>query len=477
MKRFIIISIAALLLTAALGAQDGVDLGGHVRTDVLAPTGWNDDYTFQKISTELLLSATYSGDHTGLYGEIYFTVDELAAITDFTDALSVSPGEIYLSLYYNGVDIKLGRQKISWGSLDGVNPSDVINPVDMSSLLNMAANDASSIRIPVEALRLDVYPTSNVNIEYIFVPLFTAPGMPSVSDYLPPELSGMGVSYSYPSPAMYNFETGLRTSFYLSAMDFSLSYYYGWDDVPDIAAIGVLQQDIGGGNMFGSPVNLALEFNRVHNFGGDFAVPVGGLDLRGEATFTLTGDTTGTDPYVKNPYLYYGLGAGYNFDGGLMLNMQLTQKYVFNYQKVSDYSYVLDPADPASWNQSDSWYAAGYAASFSPLLSDQRGQLTSSVMLVLEKSYLDDFLSTRLVTLYNFPGNYDDNDTETHYGDFMIKPSVSYELADAFDVEFGGNLFFSYKKDDNGDIVSDEYRTFGMLDKSDSLYLELKYSF
>ena len=312
MKTAIFATLVAFVATAGF-AQEPSPIGGHIESTIVTPTGWNDDYNYQTLSTELKLTADLAGPDAGLYGEVFFTADDLAGAGDLRQKLSIRPGEMYLSLFLGRMDLTVGHQMIAWGSVDALSPTDIVNPVDLSDLTNLAATDSEDVRIPVNALRVNLYPLDSFRLEGVFLPVFTAAGTPDITAYLPPDLAGITVSFQTPSTALSSFEAGGRASLYLRGVDLSISYLYTWDDLPDIQCVGVAQQDIGGGIMFGSPTGLGFSHNRMHVIGTAFAWPVFGLDLRGEAVYYITEDIDGTDVFVKNPYLSYTLQAGYRW--------------------------------------------------------------------------------------------------------------------------------------------------------------------
>jgi hypothetical protein len=475
-KKLFIIIVLISVITLSGFPEDDSPVEGYVSSRIQVPSGWNDDFIYQNLSTEMLLAAHYMSDYAKLYGSVYFEIDDLTGTGSFADKLGIRPGEIYLSLFLKKMELTVGHQRISWGTADGLNPTDNINPKDLSDLTNIASTDTDDLIIPVNALRCNFYPTDFLNLEGVFVPLFTPPGMPDFSSYLPPELSSLSTNFTFPDMELGSFESGIKANFVLPGIDFSLSYLYAWDDIPDLK-VNIIQQDIGGGIMFGSPASLAFTFSRVHIIGADFAWPFFGIDFRGEAAYFITDDIEGDNVFIKNPYLHYVIGAGYTFFDNLNINLQFAQKIVTNFKKVSDYDYNIDPMDPASWNQEDSYYEEAYTTQFSPLASNQTGAFMSTLMLIIRKNFLDDLLETSFIGMYNFPADYDDTDTAEKYGDYMLKPSLKYKFTDAFDIELGANLFFSMKENEDGDIDRDPYTTFGMVDDKDSFYLNLKYSY
>jgi hypothetical protein len=450
---------------AALVPVSGQVLGGHVRTSLLIPAGWN-SLSYPGLTNEIQLEASYSTPVGSLYGSVLFTVDELGAVGN---QLEVLPGEIFISAFLGPLDVTLGRQIISWGTADGINPTDNINPRDISNFL-------SPDKLPVSLLRLNAYPAYFMDIEAVFVPTYPEPKLPDLSGLLPSELEGVTFAVTSPAPELESFQAGARANFLLPGVDLSVSYLYAWDHLPDIDSVAIAMQEVMSTVFFGVPSGITLGFNRIHVIGADFAWPVAAVDLRGEAAFFLTDDLDGSDPYVKNPWIHYVVGAGYRFSNGFTANIQLSQKITLHYSKVSDYGYVLDPTSPASLNRSESYYADAYAAQFSPLISGQKGALQSTVMVHGTQRLVDDTLELGLTGIYNFPETYDDF-TMAKYGDFMIRPSASYAIGDAFDLDIGANLYFSLQESEDGGLKNDPFTTFGVLDGQDHFFVDITYSY
>ncbi len=471
--RFVAIALLVIGLSSLpLIAADGVTLGGYLDTGISLPSGWNDSLDYPAITTDMELDLNYQGSSAEMTGSLIFSMDDLLQDRSFADKLSITPGEIYLSLYLDNLDITLGYQRFAWGTADGINPTDNINPKDLSDLNNLASTDVSDLVMPVFAAGVTWYPVDFMAVEGVVLPVFTPPGLPDIASYLPEELSEMTVNFNYPDTALPSFESGVRTIFYLSAMDFSFSYLYAWDDTPDIHVhAGIVESSEYPGVTYGQPDSVDFNFNRVHIFGADFALPVGDIDLRGEAAYVLTSDVEGTDIYVKNPYLHYVVEAGYIFDK-ITTNLLFSQKIISNFKKISDYDYALTAV-----NQTSSFYEEGYTINFFPLASDQRGPVMSTLMLVGSISLMNGYLEPSLICIYNFPDDYDDNASGTKLGSLMAAPSVTYQIADAFDIEAGARIFVSLMEDGSGSIVTDDLTPFGMADDLDQFYLKMRYSY
>jgi len=163
-----------------------------------------------------------------------------------------------------------------------------------------------------------------------------------------------------------------------------------------------------------------------------------------------------------------GAQKGGGFGGG--------KKYTFNFKKIPEYGYSIDPTDPAALNQTEDYYASAYTAEFAPLISGQRGAIQTTVMVNGRQYLLDEALESGLTCVYNFPETYDDFAT-VKYGDFMVRPQLSWNPGQGMQLGAGANLYFSLRESEGGGIESDPLTSFGMVDGRDHIFVEISYSF
>ncbi|MCL6614403.1 MAG: hypothetical protein K6U03_07315, partial [Firmicutes bacterium] len=194
--------------------------------------------------------------------------------------------EAFVDLYLKETDLRLGRQRIAWGTADGLNPTDNLNPIDYTRPFD------EENRLEVFALRARHY-RGDWTAEFVWLPLFVPSPQPApgsrwaVPVTLPPGFS-MG-DPRLPEEKMSNSEFALKLGRTGGKVDFSLSYFDGWDDLPS------LHLD------FGSMKIIPIH-HRLRVLGADFATTSGKWGFRGEAAYFLTEDEERTDPAVKNPY-------------------------------------------------------------------------------------------------------------------------------------------------------------------------------
>ena len=110
-------------------------------------------------------------------------------------------------------------------------------------------------------------------------------------------------------------------------MDWSVSYFHGKDLAPDLGVAG----------QAGGPPGVQLSHHRVRVFGADMAANVGRFGVRAEGAYVGTEDSSGSDPFTKNPFVYLVAGTDRTFGGLLNLNVQYLYRHV-----------LADPTMPAS---------------------------------------------------------------------------------------------------------------------------------
>ena len=157
--------------------------------------------------------------------------------------------------------------------------------------------------------------------------------------------------------------------------------------------------------------------------GGSFSIPVKDWLIRAEGAYYSgryfqTENPSITDASIKKNNLHYMAGVDYTLKG-VKLSIQFIQEHILNYEEGM---------------VNDEW---------------------ENTMTFLAKK---DFLREKLwIELFSYIG--------LNNSDALVRPKISYDFADGFDIQLGANLFFG------------EEGRFGQYDANDMLYLKFKYSF
>ena len=59
------------------------------------------------------------------------------------DKHEITLREIFIDLYFNRFDIRIGKQQVIWGKADGVFINDIVNPLDLRYFLMQDSHDKS----------------------------------------------------------------------------------------------------------------------------------------------------------------------------------------------------------------------------------------------------------------------------------------------------------------------------------------------
>lgn len=196
------------------------------------------------------------------------------------DKATLAIQEAYWEWASEQFDLRLGRQLIIWGKADGVAITDVISPKDHREYL---AQDYQDTRLPVNALKLR-YLGDVMTLEGIWIPIPAFDELPSnTNNPLTPVLQPnsrriagkqQGIHYHDDDKpnSIKDSEFALRASYYLSAMDMSLSWFHGHDrqaftyhQLPIMEAGGDSSADI----------ILRRRYRKMDMLGIDAAIPSG----------------------------------------------------------------------------------------------------------------------------------------------------------------------------------------------------------
>lgn len=141
---------------------------------------------------------------------------------------NVNADEAYLNFYFDHWDARLGKQKISWGRADGMNPTDVFGSFDYADLL---APD----RLGTVGLRLFGYGRAGRAVELVYVPFYSPSRAGRINTRWRPRLENgqpaIGTDIRFPNSAASNAGYGVKISVPLRGWEVSAGYARTIDDV------------------------------------------------------------------------------------------------------------------------------------------------------------------------------------------------------------------------------------------------------
>jgi len=399
--------------------------------------------------------------------------------------------ELYIDFFSDYLDIRAGKQLITWGTADGIRVLDkYVNPLDWREFTLKPWNE---IKIPLWMLKLEFQPTLNGTLQFLLIPDFEpdywpAPGAPfcpgvvkrgveigktKMERLMKLSRDGIaGVPFDYriiseegrPGEKWGNSKFGIRWRDVLGNFEYTLNYIYSWEtesverttdidastmDMDKVAQLAnIMHKTIP--EMFdffrmnriappGSTFHFGQTYHRINVWGGTFSKtfvggPLKGLTLRGEFA------------YVRNDYKAY-------YD---------KKENTIKWAKTDCYNYVIGL---------DKWVVTNWLASFQfiQLIRSKKdvngnpflhlsGYPMDKVETLLTLKVSTDFFHERLkpdiLIVYG-----DDND-------WRISPSFYFEWGDHWTTTFGAHI-----------LEGKESGLHGQFNDSKEVYLEVKYSF
>lgn len=349
--------------------------------------------------------------------------------------------EVYLDLFLNNTDIRIGQQFVIWGVLEGVRITDEVDPIDFRELI--LPTNLLDYRIPLWTFKLDHY-TPVGKFEFLWIPEVrhdepAPPGsewelLQNVPNTRTPDRFGLRVS-----------EVGLKYTVGISDAEVSFSYLYTWDDFPTIFRNVRL-------NSSQNPVFFPT-YTRITMYGATFVKPVGITVVKGELAYVpdkyfgihsvdLNGDGFLDDNgAVQKKHIRWGLGVDVNLFGA-----DISPSFV---QWI-----ILDYEDKIIQDQFDSSFNL-YVRRVFP---DQSAEFTLLLIRLLNS------------------------------GDMYMKPMVTFHITDHFDIDTGLDLFYGSPSVFGPEFIgggvgnfntrtAEESHFFGNFIHNDRVFAEFKYNF
>jgi hypothetical protein len=403
---------------------------------------------------------------------------------DFSDIYQdrnpfLSADEAYLDLFTTRADFRLGIQKFAWGRLDELSPVDILNT---ESMTNPFIEDENTRKIGAPSAKANIY-SDLVNLEVDWIPRWVPYRLPMPYErWFPPvliapesiDINGYGpllpASITVPVRANYsdidmpactfeNSEIGAKLSKSFGKWDVSAMYFRGYDAMPVFDMPTELTIQLDPQTMTPSlslEVDLEPRVFTIEMYAVDFSTTAGNFTFRGDAAFFkdrryirqieglideyFTPDMLQSmlievmkDPFNPHTFSFnppviekknsakYGLGFDY-VRGDTTVTGQVIQEYIFNYDK--------------------------------KLLFNKNG-IDTMLTLSLSQMLFGGRLEAALYGSYGI-----------EYRQFLIKPSVSYDITDNLKATLAGMVFGG----ENDSIL-------GQYSNNDEIFLKVKYSY
>ncbi|MHA1360812.1 MAG: hypothetical protein ACTSRC_22035 [Candidatus Helarchaeota archaeon] len=428
-------------------ADNGLNLGGYLQTDNRVRLKDNNDFSWQEYRLDMKAELKPS-EKAHFYSDIWLRswgIPDVQNSLDLGNKDKVAPWnldvrEAYVDLYgflTDDLDIRIGRQRIAWGTGDKLNPTDNLNPDDLEDIWDFGRHLGS------DGLKASYY-FGDYTFTGVFIPTFTPAVLPrgdwasalSPSMDLPAGLTLRNLTDTIVMPANNPQESsviGFKVSSSLLDYDYSLSYVRTKDDLPLARKVTFNPADAS------SEVDIASEFiyPEMDIVGIDMAGALGDVGIWGEAAMffpekiEMTTDLSALEMGVQEstslddePYIKYVMGADYTFKNGIYINGQYLHGFIHERGKDNLEDYFMCGME---WKSNDD------KLKITPL----GGGLEIKDFKDIEKNYA-----------------------------LIYSPEIAYYPVDNAEITLGGLL-----------IEGKSSTTFGRVRNNDEMYLKVKYSF
>lgn len=325
--------------------------------------------------------------------------------------------EAYLSFTpHDIIDVKAGRQILTWGTGDFVFINDLF-PKDYVSFF--IGRDDEYLKLPSDALKTSLF-FDRFNLDVVLIPYFEPNNSLTgerVSFFNGEEIAGQGGSGTFiePSRTIENMEEAIRIYRTVGSMEIAFYLFNGFYKEP----VGVK-----------NPSSAELFYPDLTVYGasarGPFGGGIGNVEI---GYYESRDDRSGEDPLVENSGIKYLAGYSRDLGGDFKIGAQ------YQLEQILDYG----------------GYLAGLSAG-APAADEFRHLVT----LRLTKMAMNQNLTLSLFAFYS-PSD----------EDYHARPSVSYKFTDRLGITAGGNIFGG----------KEDYTFFGQLRRNDNIYLRARYAF
>lgn len=413
MKYWTSISLILLLVTPALAEE--VSLHGFVQGNYAAritgeelPGPEGGDFLLGEERLQIKLAASSQG--AGFFLKTDFFRDAVARATD-TDLR-----EAYLDYGTGALDLRIGRQVVTWGVGDLLFINDIF-PKDYAAFFS--GKPLEYLKIGSDAVKLDLF-SDLISVELVATPFFQSDNLPpSQRFFMFDPFPGVQRTTEEPRAELGNTGLALRLYRNLSGFDAAVYAYKGFLKTP-----GMRPDDPA------SPTLVTLFFPRLAVYGASAqGNALGGVVSIEAGYYDSLDDRSGRDPAIPNSIVKYLAGYQRQIWTDFTAGLQYYGEYLMDYGPYRD---TLPAGFPSQ---------------------DRLRQLLT-VRLTQFLSY-----QTLRLSLFTFYSPTDE--------DYYFIPEVRYSFTDTLWGAAGANIFGG-KQDTT---------FFGQFDKNDNVYVTVRYEF
>jgi hypothetical protein len=340
--------------------------------------------------------------------------------------------EGYVKVYGKKWDWSAGQQIIKWGRADFTNPTSKLNPQNFVS----RSPDREDMDLGNLLSAVNWYPSDFIGLGAVVVPLYR----PSVLLIEPIPLPE-NVTLNQPISLVTDknmLSYGLKTDFHIRGIDWSFSWFDGYDPMPGIA-LANFNLDMTG--TVPVPVtDLTTKPYKIHMLGLDFELAAGEVGIRGEASWSVPYLSQENYEYVPFPEIRWVTGIDWS-SGIWRITAEYSGKTILDFIPSA-----VDPvfgAEPDYAKLAEMYQIPGFdphvyvrqqVAAFNRLYNYQIEKYYHSAGIRINADLVYGKMVPSVFTMYNFISR-----------DLLIIPEVKFKLADALSLTAGAEFYTGTK--------------------------------
>ena len=403
--------------------NNGYDLHGFVRSAIYAGTDPDNSKIYtQSLYSQFGLSANIKA---GEFGNAYAEFRTRSGYEFDEKFTSFELREGYADLYVGPLDIRAGKQILSWGASGFVNPSDQFSPEDQT----FRSPERDDLRIGTWALRTNLLISPSSMLQFLWLPVY----QPSVLLIIPfsfPEYVGLTEFNNY-SPYINKSSFGFKYDLRSSLLDMELSYFNGYRNTPSVT-LDSLRLNLS--TLQPEELLLGQAHYRIHSAGLNFTVPVGGYLFRTEGGWLqpFGNDTDAIHPFPELSYVFEIEQTGSN----ATVIAGYYGKYILDFEKPEGDLSLLTEANPDMTGLFPPGTApdpgmiqeivSGQIDGFNRLFNYQEKEFYHAVYASVTVSLFHELIDLEFPGMYNFTA-----------GELTLMPSLKINVTDGLTFKAG----------------------------------------
>ena len=362
--------------------------------------------------------------------------------------------EAYVRINGRHWDITTGQTIIKWGRADFTNPTSKLSPQNFVS----RSPDREDMDMGNLLSTIRWYPSPLVRIQAVALPYFRSSKLIISPVPLPENVKVNEINSLITGKKMFSY--GLKSDIHLRWIDWSLSWFDGYDPMPG-TALTHFSLDLSG-QIPVTETELTLKPYKERLLGFDFETSAGKFGIRGEAAWSKPYMSNDTIEYIPYPEIRWVTGIDWS-SGLWRITGEYSGKSVLNFKPSDTNPVIGTEPDYASLAQlllipgfDITEYVRHQVGAYNRLYNYQLERFYHSAGLRIEADLAYGKLTPSLFSMYNFTSR-----------DLLVIPELKYRPADGLTITAGVE-FYSGRKGSLFDLVDDFM---------DCLYVGLKVDF